>query len=84
MPQGKPICKDVQWIIIHLSAELSSEDISMYTNISERKAKAILAHHKRTGGVDIPKCLRPSLYQKLQDEDIRVCIWLFSLPILLL
>ena len=84
MPQGKPICEDVQWIIIHLSAELSSEDISMYTNISEHKVKAILAHHKRTGGVDIPKRLRPSLYRKLQDKDIRVCIWLFSLPILLL
>ena len=84
MPQGKPICEDVQWIIICLSAELSSEDISMYTNISECKVKAILAHHKRTGGVDIPKHLRPSLYRKLQDEDIRVCIWLFSLPILLL
>ena len=79
MPQDKPISEDVQWIVIRLGAEFSSEDISMYTNISDHKVRAILAHHKRTGGVDIPKCSRPDLYQKLQDEDIRVCLYLFSL-----
>ena len=49
MPQGKSICEDVQWIIICLSAELSSEDIFMYTNISECKDKAILACQRGLG-----------------------------------
>ena len=61
MPQGKPICEDVQWIVICLGVGLSSEDVAMYTNISEHKVKAILACHKRTGGVDIPKRLRVNL-----------------------
>ena len=70
MSQGKPICEDVQWIIIHFSAEHSSEDISMYTNVSKHKVKAILACHKRTGGVDIPKHLRPNLYQSFKMRTL--------------
>lgn len=74
MPQGKPISVDVQWIVIRLSATLSAEDVAMYTNISEHKVRAILAYHKQTGGVDIPKCKKPTLYRKLQEEDIMVSL----------
>ena len=72
MPQGKPISEDVQWIIICLSADLSPEDVSMYTNVSECKVHAIFTHHKKTGEVVIPKCENPTLYGKLQEEDLQV------------
>ena len=62
MPQGKPISEDIQWIVVHLGAAFSSDDVAMYTNISERKVRVILAHHKRTGSVDAPKHRRPNLY----------------------
>ena len=74
MPQGKPISEDIQWIVVCLGAAFSSDDVAMYTNISERKVRAILAHHKRTGSVDAPKCGRPNLYRKLSEEDIKVCL----------
>ena len=80
MPKGKPISEDVQWIIVRLGAAFLPEEISMYTNVSECKVRAILTHHKRTRGVDIAKRERPNLYQKLQDEDIKVCSSLFYLP----
>ena len=65
MPQGKLISEDVQWIFFCLGAALSTKDVSMYTNISEHKVKAIQAYHNHTGGVDIPKCENPKLYCKL-------------------
>lgn len=81
MPQGKPISEDIQWIVVRLGAALSPEDIAMYTNISERKVKAILAHHRRTGEVNIPKREKPSLYRKLQEEDIQVpLLYYFCCP----
>ena len=73
-PQGKPISEDVQWIVIHLSANLSTKDVAMYTNISRCKVKAIQAYHNQTSGFDIPKCEKSNLYCKLQEEDIRVCL----------
>ena len=86
MPQGKPISEDIQWIIVHLGATLSPEDVAMYTNISKCKVKAILAHHRTTGEVNIPKCEKPSLYRKLQEEDIQVpllyyfcCLFYFTM-----
>ena len=72
MPQGKPISEDIQWIIIRLGADLSPKDVSMYKNVSERKVHAILAHHKKTGEVITPKCENPTLYRKLQEEDLQV------------
>ena len=55
MPQGKPISEEIQWIVVHLGAVLSPDDVAKYTNISEQKIRAIPAHHKKTGEVDIPK-----------------------------
>ena len=81
MPQEKPISEDIQWIVICLGAALSPKDVAMYTNISECKVKAILAHHKRTGKVTIPKRKKPSLHQKLQ-EDIQVPHFFYRLFIL--
>ena len=74
MPQGKLIFEHVQWVVICLSAGLSTEDVAMYTNISEHKVKAIKAYHDQTSGVDIPECEKLNLYCKLQEEDIRVCL----------
>ena len=55
MPQGKPISEEIQWIVVHLGAVLPPDDVAKYTNISEQKIRAIPAHHKKTGEVDIPK-----------------------------
>ena len=74
MPQGKPISEEVQWIVVRLGAVLPPDDVAMYTNISKRKIRAILAHHKKTGEVDIPKRERPNLYRKLQGDDIEVSL----------
>lgn len=41
MPQGKPISEDIQWIVVRLGAAFSSDDVAMYTNISEHKVRAI-------------------------------------------
>ena len=82
MPQGKPISKEVQWITIYLGVLLSPEDVAMYTNTSEQKIRAILAQHKRTGEVDIPKHKQPNLYQKLQGDDIEVSLLYFYLYLL--
>ena len=40
----------------------------MYTNVSEHKVQAIFSHHKKTGKAVIPKCKKPSLYRKLQED----------------
>ena len=83
MPQGKPISEDIQWIIICLNTNLSPKDVSMYTNVSECKVHAILAHHKKTGKVVIPKREKPTLYRKLKEEDLQVFYFIFILlPIL--
>lgn len=83
MPQGKPISEDIQWIIICLSTNLSPKDVSMCTNISECKVCTILAHHKKTGEVVIPKHEKLTLYRKLQEENLQVfIIIIILLPIL--
>ena len=77
MPQGKPVSEDIQWIIIHLGANLSPKDVSMYTNVSEHKVWATLANNKKTGKVIIPKCEKHSLYRKLQEEDLQIFYFYF-------
>ena len=62
MPQGKPISKEVQWIVIRLGTVLSPEYVAMYLNISKQKIRAILTHHKRTGEVDTPRQEWPNIY----------------------
>ena len=74
MPQGKPISEEVQWIVVRLGTVLLPEDVAMYLNISERKIRAILTHHKRTGEVDTPRREQPNIYRKLQAEDIEVSL----------
>ena len=81
MPQGKPISEDIQWIIICLSTNLSPKDVSMCTNVSECKVCTILAHHKKTGEVVIPKHEKLTLCRKLQEENLQVfLLFLFYHP----
>ena len=35
---------------------MSTKEVFMYTNLSEYKVKEIIAHFKRTGTIDVPKC----------------------------
>lgn len=82
MPLGKPVSEDIQWII-HLGANHFPKDVSMYTNVSKHKVQAIFAHHKKTGEVVIPKCKKPSLYRKLQ-EDLQAFYFYFTACLILL
>ena len=72
MPRGQPVSEPIQWTIIRLSTAMPSHEISGFTNISDRKIRDILAHFKKTGGINISKRERPTLHNSLQDEDIQV------------
>ena len=51
MTQGQAVSEAIQWTIIHLSATMSSDEISGYTDISDCKIRDILAHFNKTGGI---------------------------------
>ena len=72
MPQGKRVSEETQWIIVHLSTAMSAVDVAMYTDLSERKVKDILAHFKQRGEVKGSNCSRPKLHRTLCDYDIEV------------
>jgi hypothetical protein len=72
MPQGQAVSESVQWIVVRLGATMSVDEISGYVDLGDRKVRDILAHFKKTGGVNVPKRERPTLHKSLQDEDIQV------------
>jgi hypothetical protein len=72
MTRGQPVSESIQWIIIRLSATMSSHEISGYTDTSDRKICDILAHFKKTGGIKSSKRETPTIHRSLQDEDIQV------------
>ena len=79
MTRGKAISEAVRWIIIWLSTAMSPEDIAMYTDLSLCSVKTILTYFRRTGGVDVSKCLKTAqVHRSLRDEDIEVCIYYLS------
>jgi hypothetical protein len=83
MPKGKAISPDIQWIIIRMSTCLSVEDISMYTDLTIRSVKKILAHYEETSDVLIPKKLSGGPRRILDDFDVHVCTTLVSTCLLL-
>ena len=72
MPQGKSVSEEIQWIIVHLDTAMSTDDIAMYTDLSECKVWDILAHFKQMGEVKGSNCSRPKLHRTLCDYDIEV------------
>ena len=78
MPQGKAISEAIQWIIVRLNMAMSTEEIAMYTDLSERKVRDIIAHFQKTGDVNIPKCQKPTLHWSLQDDSIQVQFTVYS------
>ena len=78
MPQGQDVSESIQWIIIHLSAVIPSQEISGFTDISDRKVRNILAHFKKTGGINTSKREQATLHNALQDKDIQV-LFIFAL-----
>jgi hypothetical protein len=54
MVQGKAIPEVVHWIVICLSPIMRPEEITMYTDIGLCAVDKILAHFRRTGGVNVP------------------------------
>jgi hypothetical protein len=51
---------------------MSDDEISGYVDLSNQKVQDILAHFKKTGDINVPKCEQPTLHKSLQDEDIQV------------
>jgi hypothetical protein len=78
MVRGQAVSEPIQWIIIRLSAVMAPDEISGFTDISDRKVRDILAHFKKTGGTKVSKREPPTLHNALQDEDIQV-LFIFSL-----
>ena len=72
MTRGQAVSEPIQWTIIRLSAIMPPDEISGYTDISVRKVYDILAHFKKTGGINVSKREQPTLHVSLQDEDIQV------------
>jgi hypothetical protein len=72
MPRGQAVSESIQWIVVRLSAAMSIDEISGYTDLSDRKVRDILAHFNKSGDINVPKRERPTLHKSLQDEDIQV------------
>lgn len=73
MARGKAVSEAVQWIIIRLSAAMTVDEVAMYTDLSTRTIKKILASFRRTGDVNVANKARPQLHRSLCDYDIQVC-----------
>ena len=63
--------------LLSVLVQLSLLRTLVCTQILANAKSSILAYHKRTGKVLIPKYGKLSLCQKLQEEDLQVCILLF-------
>jgi hypothetical protein len=72
MTRGQPVPEAIHWTIIRLSATMSSDEISGYTDTSDRKIRDILSHFKKTGDIKSSKRGTPTVHKSLQDEDIQV------------
>ena len=78
MGRGKAIPDAVRWIIIRLSTTMTGDDISMYTDVSTRSVRKIIAHFKQTGDVERPQQMNPRLHKSLCDYDIEVLVHFIS------
>ena len=73
MIAGKAILECVQWIVVQLSTQLSTEEICMYIDVSKRSVERIMAHFRRSGDVLTPAPQsKHQLHQALCDQDIEV------------
>ena len=75
MASGKAIPSVVHWIIIRLATNMNVEDIAMYTDVSTRSVRKILAHFKSTGSVILPKHERARVHRALCNYDVEVCFF---------
>jgi transcription initiation factor IIE alpha subunit len=78
MVHGKTIPEDLHWVVIRLGSgtTMMEDEIAMYTDISARSVRKILAFFRRAGGIDFPqkRIAPPQLHKSLCDYDIEVCI----------
>ena len=72
MAKGRKFSPNVQWIAVQLSALLSKDNISIYTGISLRMVKQILAHFEETGTIPDEEKEWQRRSQVLCDEDVNV------------
>jgi len=77
MPQGQAVSESIQWIVVHLSAAMSTDEISGYTNLSDCKVWDILVNFNKTGDIGVLKHKQPTLHKSLWGED---CLGWSQLP----
>ena len=65
MVWGSPVSETVQWIIMRMGPLLSTEEISNFTDVGERRVRQILKHFQNTGDVDTPKCVKNKINRLL-------------------
>ncbi|KAH9955783.1 hypothetical protein BJV74DRAFT_800175 [Russula compacta] len=70
MPQGKAVSEEVQWVVVHMAATMSVEDITMYTQISPRKVHGIISHFNTHCTVCTPACAHTKVHHALSDDHI--------------
>ena len=73
MVQGSPVSEMVQWIIMQMGPLLSTEEISNFTDVGERRVRHIPKHFQNTGDVDTPKHVKNKINHLLWEEHIEVC-----------
>jgi hypothetical protein len=73
MVLGSPILETVQWIIVRMGPLLSTEEISNFTDVGERRVRQILKHFRNTGDVDTPKRAKNKVNRSLREEHVEVC-----------
>jgi hypothetical protein len=74
MGQGKALPPEVHWIVVQLSAVMSKEEVSMYTDIPQRSVERILQYYCENGGVkeDDKHARVVERRTHLQDIDVQV------------
>jgi hypothetical protein len=78
MGQGKFIPESTQWIVVRLASTMSIEDTAMYSDLSTRSIRRILAHFKETGDVIKSKRSQTQVTSTLCDLDIQVWLYLMT------
>jgi hypothetical protein len=55
MTRGKPVSRDLRWVIVCMARTVNLDLLSTYTDISRRQTLRILSLHRATGEVTTAK-----------------------------
>jgi hypothetical protein len=77
MTKGKAVHDAVKWIVVRLSATMSAECVSMYTDLGIRTVQKIVSEFKSNGTITTIKQPRPTLHRSLTDRELQVSISIY-------